>query len=394
MTSTRRSRSPTGFLSCARDASRLRFNPAITHRRPCGRACSKNSAFSLTERLLYDSKDPIRMNDSSLSRRQLLRAAGGLLAGAAAGSLFPARAAEPRKLTRNTDTVRVGWGYGSLPDIARQRGVFDKTLAAKGIKVEWVGPFPNHAPSIQAVVGGSADFGFWGSTTPALAAMLAGSPIVFNAFDVYSPRSTAIIVKKSSGINSVADLAGRKVAVNRSGLGEFLLIAALEKNHVDRSKVEFVYLNPPDAAPAFAQGVVDAWSMWSPAVDISRYSNDAKDIFNEGRDLDFLIDYSSLVTRRKFTEENSELIRAVIDAYYVEGAWQSAHSAESEQLAQKEAKYPDQVRDYLTGLKRVNQFHEPDDAAFIAQLQRAADWLAERKIIHSRINVADYSIKV
>lgn len=334
------------------------------------------------------------MNDASLTRRQLLRAAGGLLAGAATAHLLPARAAQPARLTRNTDTVRIGWGYGALPDIAKQRGVFEKSLAAKNIKVEWVGPFPNHAPSIQAVVGGSADFGFWGSTTPALAAMLAGAPIVFTGFDVYSPRSTAIIVKKTSGIQSVADLAGRKVAVNRSGLGEFLLIAALEKHRVDRSKVEFVYLNPPDAAPAFAQGKVDAWSMWSPAVDISRYANDAKDIFNEGRDLDFLIDYSSLVTRRKFTEENSELVRAVLDAYYVEGAWQSQHPAESEALVQKEAKYPDQVRDYLASLKRVNQFHEPDDAAFMAQLQRAADWLAQRKIIGAPIKVADYSVKV
>ncbi|MEM5315960.1 NrtA/SsuA/CpmA family ABC transporter substrate-binding protein [Paraburkholderia sp. JHI869] len=334
------------------------------------------------------------MIDASLTRRQLLRAAGGLLAGAAAAHLLPARAAQPARLTRNTDTVRIGWGYGALPDIAKQRGVFEKALAAKNIKVEWIGPFPNHAPSIQAVVGGSADFGFWGSTTPALAAMLAGSPIVFTGFDVYSPRSTAIIVKKTSGINSVADLTGRKVAVNRSGLGEFLLIAALEKHNVDRSKVEFVYLNPPDAAPAFAQGKVDAWSMWSPAVDISRHANDAKDIFNEGRDLDFLIDYSSLVTRRKFTEENSELVRAVLDAYYVEGAWQSQHSAESEALVQREAKYPDQVRDYLASLKRVNQFHEPDDAAFMAQLQRAADWLAQRKIISAPIKVADYSVKV
>ncbi|NIF78790.1 transporter substrate-binding domain-containing protein [Paraburkholderia sp. Cy-641] len=334
------------------------------------------------------------MNDASLTRRQLLRAAGGLLAGAVAANFLPARGAEPRKLTRNTDTVRIGWGYGSLPDIARQRGVFEKTLGAKGIKVEWIGPFPNHAPSIQAVVGGSADFGFWGSTTPAFAAMLAGSPIVFTAFDVYSPRSTAIIVKKSSGIHSVADLAGRKVAVNRSGLGEFLLIAALEKHHVDRSKVEFVYLNPPDAAPAFAQGKVDAWSMWSPAVDIARYSNDARDIFSEGRDLDFLVDYSSLVTRRQFAEENSALVRAVLDAYYVEGAWQSAHPGESESLAQNEAKYPDQVRDYLASLKRVNQFHEPDDAAFMAQLQRAADWLAQRRIINAPIKVADYSVKI
>ncbi|MGI4859944.1 MAG: NrtA/SsuA/CpmA family ABC transporter substrate-binding protein [Janthinobacterium lividum] len=335
------------------------------------------------------------MKESSMIRRSLLRGAAGLLVGVAGNALLPAaRAAEPRKLTRNTDKVRIGWGQGGLSLIAKQRGVFEKTLAAKDIKVEWVGPFPNHAPSIQAVVGDSADFGFWGSTTPALAGMLAGSPIVFNTFQVYSPRSTAIIVKNSSGIHSVADLVGRKVAVNRSGLGEFLLVAALEKHHIDKSKVEFVYLNPPDAAPAFAQGKVDAWSMWSPAVDIARFKDDAKDIFNEGRDMDFLVDYTSLVTRREFTQENSALVRAVIDAYYTEGTWQSTHVAESEQLAQDVGKYPDQVRDYLSRLKRVNTFYEPDNATFMAQFQRAADWLSDRKIIRSPVKVADYSVKV
>lgn len=332
-----------------------------------------------------------------MDRRAVLRAAAGLLAGVAGGALLPAaasRAAVPRKPTRNTDKVRIGWGQGGLSLIAKQRGVFEKTLTAQGIQVEWVGPFPNHAPSIQAVVGNSADFGFWGSTTPALAGMLAGSPIVFNTFQVYAPRSTAIIVKKTSGIRSVADLVGRKVAINRSGLGEFLLVAALEKHRIDKRRVEFVYLNPPDAAPAFAQGKVDAWSMWSPAVDIARFRNDARDIFNEGRDMDFLVDYSSLVTRRAFTEDNSALVRAVIDAYRVEGDWQSTHVAASEQLGQDVGKYPDAVRDQLAGLKRVNTFHEPDDAAFMAQLQRAADWLSDRGIIRAPIKVADVSVKV
>lgn len=334
------------------------------------------------------------MNDSTRSRRDALRMMAGMLAGTATAGLLPAHAAPTRKLTRNTDTVRLGWGRGGLTELAMQREAFAKALAERGIKVEWVGPFPNHAPSIQAVVGGSADFGFWGSTTQALAAMLAGSPIVFNSFNVYSPRSTALIVKKSSGINSVADLVGRKVAVNRSGLGEFLLVAALEKHHIERSRVQIVYLNPPDAAPAFAQGKVDAWSMWSPAVDIARFQNDAKDLFNEGRDLDFLIDYASLVTRRQFSEENSELVRAVSDAYYAVGAWQSAHTVEAEQIAQRSGKYPDQVRDYLSSLKRVNAFYEPDNAQFIAQFQRAADWLAQRRIIRSRVRVSDYCIKV
>jgi sulfonate transport system substrate-binding protein len=292
------------------------------------------------------------MKSTMMNRRSLLRTGGVLLAGAATTGLAPALARTPAGLTRNTDVVKVGYGRGGLTLVAKRRGVFDARLAEQDIRVEWVGPFPNHAPSMQAVVGGSADFGFWGSTTPAFAAMLAGSPLVFNAFNIYDPRSTAIIVKKTSGIDCVGDLVGRSVAVNRSGLGEFLLVAALEQNGIDRDEVEFVYLNPPDAAPAFAQSKVDAWSMWSPGVDIARFQNDAKDIFNEGRDLDFLIDFSSLVTRREFSEKNSELVRAVLDAYYAEGVWQSANPAEAEAIAQSEGKYSDEVRNYLAGLSR------------------------------------------
>ncbi|MFX7548705.1 ABC transporter substrate-binding protein, partial [Acinetobacter baumannii] len=95
------------------------------------------------------------------------------------------------------------------------------------------------------------DFGFGGSTTPALAAMIAGSPLVFTQFAVVEPRSTALLAKDGSGLNKVSDLVGKTVAVNRSGLGEFLLVAALEKHGIARDKVNFVYLNPPDAGPAF-----------------------------------------------------------------------------------------------------------------------------------------------
>jgi sulfonate transport system substrate-binding protein len=136
---------------------------------------------------------------------------------------------------RTTDLVRLTWGLSGLNLIAKERGEFEKVLAKDGIKVEWLGPFPNHAPTLQAVTGGSADFSFGGSTTPALAAIIAGSPLVFTQFVVYEPRTTAIIAKDDSGINTVEDLVGKSVAVNRSGLGEFLLVAALEKHKVDRS---------------------------------------------------------------------------------------------------------------------------------------------------------------
>lgn len=333
--------------------------------------------------------------DFFASRRRMLQGAGLAAAsfGAAASGLLLPRHVLAQG-TRNTDTVRVGFGRGGLPLIARERGEFEKTLAAQDIKVEWVGPFPNHAPSLQAVVGGSADFGFWGSTTPALAAIIAGSPLVFTHFNIYSPRSTAIIVRKDSCIDSVKDLAGKKVAVNRSGLGEFLLVAALEKHGVDRQSVEFVYLNPPDAAPAFGQGRVQAWSMWSPGVDIARDQYDAKDIFFEGTDLDFLIDYSSLVSLRRFAVDNSALVRAVINAWQAEGRWVSEHPRESELLAQKEGKYSDAVRDHLIGYQRQHQFYEADDPQFLREFQRAADWLAERAILPKKVTVSEHVVRV
>src|ERR1700704_1421919 len=78
---------------------------------------------------------------------------------------------------RITDKVRLTWGLSGLNLVAKERGEFEKLLAKDGIKVEWLGPFPNHAPTLQAVTGGSADFSFGGSTTPALAAIIAGPPL-------------------------------------------------------------------------------------------------------------------------------------------------------------------------------------------------------------------------
>jgi sulfonate transport system substrate-binding protein len=318
------------------------------------------------------------------SRRRFLQsslAATGLLA-----SLRPTHAAVPG---RDTDTVRLTWGFGGLPLIAKERGEFAKALAKDNVKVEWVGPFPNHAPSIQAVVGGSADFSFGGSATPALAAILAGSPLVFALFAVVEPRTTAIIVKDSSGINSVPDLVGKSVAVNRSGVAEFLLVAALEKYHVDRSKVKVVYLNPPEAAPAFGSGQVDAWAMWSPGVDIARSQYKGHDVFVEGRDLDFQIDFSSWLITKDFSERNHAIVAAVNAAFTTEAAWVSANSREAETIAQTQGHYSDEIRDTFIAQKRQYHIRRTDDQEFLTQLQRAADWLTVRKVLPGQVHIAD-----
>jgi len=230
----------------------------------------------------------------------------------------------------------------------------------------------------------------WLGVSVFLAAIIAGSPLVFTQFVVYEPRTTAIIARDDSGINKVADLVGKSVAVNRSGLGEFLLVAALEKNGIERSAVKFIYLNPPDAAPALASGKVDAWSMWSPGVDIARLEYKAHDIFLEERDLEFQIDYSSYLTTRKFAADNPALVRAVNDAFRAEGKWISENTSEAEYIAQKAGKYRDEVRDHFIALKRQYRYFPVNDEKFLSELQRAADWLVARKVLPEPIKVTDH----
>jgi sulfonate transport system substrate-binding protein len=295
---------------------------------------------------------------------------------------------------RTTDKVRLCWGFGNLTLLSKERGAFEKLLEEDGIKVEWLGPFPNHAPTLQAVTGGSADFSFGGSTTVALAAMIAGSPLVFAQFMVYEPRSAAIIAKDDSGINKIEDLVGKSVAVNRSGLGEFLLVAALEKHKIDRRKVKFVFLNPPDAAPALASGKVDAWSMWSPGVDIARLEYKAHDLFLESKDLDFQIDFSAFVVTREFSEKNPELVRAVNAAFQAEAEWVSKNTREAEIIAQRRAGYSDAILDQFIARKRQYRLFPVNDTAFVADLQKAADWLAARKVLPEQTAVFEHLAKL
>ena len=89
--------------------------------------------------------------------------------------------------------------------------------------VEKCQPAPTVAPAPVAAERPRLTFGKGGLAT--VAALLAGQPLKFVQAVFTRPREAAILALPQSGIQKVADLVGKKVAANRSGLGEFLLIA-------------------------------------------------------------------------------------------------------------------------------------------------------------------------
>lgn len=316
-----------------------------------------------------------------ITRRSVLAAAGlGVLA-----ACTPARSAGGAE-----GRVRLTYGNISVPKI---RGELAKTLRAKGVTVEWIGPFANHAPTLQAVSTDTADFSFGGSSTPADQAILSGADLVYVAWAKTKPRTTALLVGKNSGITDVAGLAGRTVAVNKAGLGEFLLVAALEKNKVPRQRVKVVYMNPPEASAAFAAGKVDGWAVWEGFRETAEVTYGAKAIFVEGDELDRQIDFRSYLVRRAYAESEPDTIRAVIAAYQADQEWQNENFEQAIRLGNGVSKYPEPVIERLVE-HRVSQDLRLIDDEGIAALQWGADWLADRHILSGRIDIAQHTAKL
>jgi sulfonate transport system substrate-binding protein len=143
---------------------------------------------------------------------------------------------------------------------AKNDGSLARDLAKVGAKVQFTGQFPAFAPAAEAINAGALDAA-QGSISSGVGALAQKPSFKIYAAQRDNAKSEGILVKDPD-IKTVADLVGKKVAVNPKGTGEYLLLKALEKNGVDPKKVERVYLGAADGATAFSSGKVDAWAAW------------------------------------------------------------------------------------------------------------------------------------
>lgn len=149
------------------------------------------------------------------------RRALGLLPAAALGVFAGAAHAQDKAVLRI-----VYQKYGTLT-LLKGRGTLGQRLATQGITVKWT-EFPAGPVLLEGLNVGSIDFGTVGEA-PSIFAQAAGATLVYVANGPPAPRSEAIVVPKDSGLKSVADLKGRKVALNKGSNVHYLLVRALDR---------------------------------------------------------------------------------------------------------------------------------------------------------------------
>src|SRR4051794_33025709 len=159
--------------------------------------------------------------------------------------------------------LRIGYQKAaSILVLQKAQGSLEKKLAPQGVNVKWV-EFPAGPQLLEGLNVGAVDFGYVGEAPPVFA-QAAGAKFVYAGYDPASPKAEAIVVPKASPLKSVADLRGKKVALNKGSNVHYLLVKLLEKHGLKYTDVQPVFLPPADARAAFEKGAVDAWVIWDP----------------------------------------------------------------------------------------------------------------------------------
>ncbi len=114
---------------------------------------------------------------------------------------------------------------------------------------------------------------------------------------------------KESPIKTVADLKGKKVALNKGSNVHYLLVKVLEKAGVKYSEIEPTFLAPADARAAFEKGAVDAWAIWDPFQAAAEVATGARALA-DGQGV--VSNYQFYLSSKAFAEANPKIVDALI----------------------------------------------------------------------------------
>lgn len=278
--------------------------------------------------------------------------------------------------------LRIGFQkYGTLT-IVRALGTLDKRLAADGITIKWT-EFPAGPQLLEGLNLGSIDFGTVGEAPPVFA-QAAGADLVYVGNEPPAPESEAILVPKDSPIKSVADLKGKKVALNKGSNVHYLLVKLLEQAGVAYKDVNVVYLTPSDARAAFERGSVDAWVIWDPFQAAAEKQVGAR-VLADGRGV--VKNYQFFLAARGYDTRHPEVIKAVLDEIRKGDLWAKEHPKETADLLEPVLGLERSIVELA--VKRLAYGVQPVTKEVLAEQQQVADAFFDLKLIPKKLDVRE-----
>jgi taurine transport system substrate-binding protein len=123
----------------------------------------------------------------------------------------------------------------------------------------------------------------------------------------------ALVARNGSGVNTIADLKGKKVGTPFVSTSHFQLLYALQKAGLKPTDVQILNMRPPEIAAAWGRGDLDATFIWDPVLSTVKKNGKvlttSGDICKQGA-----CTFDGLVVSKKFATENPAFMVALVKA--------------------------------------------------------------------------------
>ncbi len=273
--------------------------------------------------------------------------------------------------------IRLDYAYYSPVSLALKHfGWLEKALPEA--KVTWVLSQGSNR-SLEYLNSGSVDF----ASSASLSAVLAranGSPI--KSVYVYSRAEwTALVVRKDSPLQSVAELKGKKIAATKGTDPYLFTLRALQKAGLKKDDVELLHLQHPDGRTALEKGDVDAWAGLDPHMAASEIQSGSRLLY---RNKDFN-SYGVLSVTETYAKEHPQAIRTVLSAYEQAREWAVKNPDELARLLATESGLPLEVA--RLQLTRTDLSSPQLSAKDVEASKAAAPILVAEDLVRKGVNV-------
>lgn len=232
-------------------------------------------------------------------------------------------------------TVRVGYfPHNNSLFVLRHRGILERALP----DVEWVDlralPEPEPVDVKTALPSLHSDWLFTDGGydvigtgfTPPITALAKGHDVVYLGISGPRIENGRLVTLAGSGIETVADLKGRRVGIAHGSWQTSLLLLALDRVGLTWADVEPVDTGVHEGGAALIAGDLDAWVGAYPGLAAVENAHDLRTLV----DTESLFGHQSLwFTSRDFAERNREALEAVVAALQESDAWIEANPREA-----------------------------------------------------------------
>lgn len=305
---------------------------------------------------------------------------------------FSAQADELKEIRIAVPDLSAGTQHsgGGIVDVLRDQQIFEKAFADQGIKIQW-SFFKGAGPVInEAFANGQVDLAYLGD----LAAIIGKS----NGLDTRLLSASARGVKQylgvvpGSGIKTLQDLKGKRVAIFRGTATQLSFDAALASVGLSEKDVKVINLDFNAAVAALAAKQIDAsWGSSGltalQAKGLAELPLNTKDLGGAGSV------QSVLVGTGKFVDGHPEAVAKLLKAQHQAVEWltQDSNKDAYVQLVSGLASYPPVI--LTQDLKDQNLsevFPSTLDPLFLENLQGKVDLAAQQKLIRKPFKVNEW----